>query len=114
MMQDLAVSELIAMLPTRWVRTYIGMFEAGRVQKQPQARFVNMQAECCLVAALVGASSAGDVVRSAAWAQFRGTELEELSRRFESCRLTGQEFYEECLLFMASRDAARTAAAVLA
>lgn len=103
MLHELAVTELIAELPTPWLRTYIRVFEAGRVQKQPQARFVNARAECCLVAALMGADTAGDVVRSAAWAQFRGTVLEELSRRFESRRLTGQQFYEECLLAASAR-----------
>ena len=112
MMHDLAVTELIAKLPTRWVRTYIRMFEAGRVQKRPQARFVNARAECCLVAALVGATTAGDVVRSTAWVRFRGTALEELSRRFETQRLTGQEFYEECLLALTARMNPETGAVV--
>ena len=106
-MHELAVTELIEQLPTQWVRTYIRVFEAGRVQTRPQARFVNARAECCLVAALVGAATAGDLVRSAAWAQFRGTVLEELSRRFESRLLTGQEFYEECLLAVTVRAGAK-------
>jgi hypothetical protein len=111
MMHELAVTELIAELPTSWVRTYVRMFEAGRVQKYPQARFVNADAECCLVAALIGAGTAGDVVRSAVWVQFHGTVLEDLSRRFESRRLSGQEFYEECLLALAARASAPAAVA---
>jgi hypothetical protein len=105
MMHDLTVNQLIADLPTPWVRTYIRTFESGRVQKRPQTRFVNARSECCLVAALMGAETAGDVVRSEAWAQFRGSVLEELSRRFESRCLTGQEFYEECVLAIAARSA---------
>jgi len=111
-MYDLPVTELIARLPTHWVRTYVRMFESGRVQSRPQARFVNAHGECCLVAALVGAATAGDVVRSSAWEQFRGTALEELSRRFESRRLAGQEFYEECLLALAVRRGARMEVAI--
>ena len=105
-MYDLTVTQLIAELPSTWVRTYNRMFEAGRVQKHPQTRFVNARAECCLVAALVGAETAGDVVRSAAWRQFRGGVLEELSRRFEARHLSGQQFYEECLLALAARATA--------
>jgi len=113
MMHDLTAAELIAELPTAWVQTYIPMFEAGRVQKRPQARFVNARGECCLVAALIGAETTGDVVQSPAWLRFRGSGLEELSRRFESGQLSGQQFYEECLLALAEREAATVDVALI-
>jgi hypothetical protein len=97
-MHHLSIAELTDALPTAWLGTYIRMFEAGRVQKHPHARFVDARGECCIVAALAGAATAADVVESPVWSCFRGSELEELSRRFEAGRLTGQEFYEECLL----------------
>lgn len=94
---------LIQTLPTQWIENFVAAFEAGRVQKHPQARFVNRRGECCLVGALAGARSAPDVVRSPVWSQFLGSPLEEISRHFESRRVTGQEFYEEAVLALTAR-----------
>jgi hypothetical protein len=90
-------------VPTAWIRNYVAAFETGRVQKHPQARFVNDRGECCLVAAMAGARSAAEFVASPQWAAFPGTVLEELSRHFESCRVTAQDVYEEALLALAVR-----------
>jgi len=104
---DARVRELVAQMPTAWLENYVECFEAGRVQKHPQARFVNERGECCLVAALAGARDAASFVRSEHWVQFLGTGLEQLSRMFESRRLTGQELYEEVLLALTERRGAR-------
>ncbi|HEX7051286.1 MAG TPA: hypothetical protein VF188_13855 [Longimicrobiales bacterium] len=105
------LDELVERLPTAWLENYVAAFEAGRVQPHPQARFVNARGECCLVAALAGATSAEALVRSEVWDRFLGSALEELSRRFESCRLTGRAFYEEAVLALAARRGAARAAA---
>lgn len=107
---DGRVRELVAQMPTAWLENYVNFFEAGRVQKHPQARFVNERGECCLVGALAGAEDAESFVRSEHWAQFLGGGLEELSRRFESRRLTGQEMYEEALLVLTERRSDRAPA----
>ncbi|MGH7129545.1 MAG: hypothetical protein ACREIV_13330, partial [Planctomycetaceae bacterium] len=98
-----ALIAIIQKLPTDWVENFISTFEAGRLQKHPQARFVNARGECCLVGALAGARSTADFARSAQAAGFVGTALETLSRGFETRRLTGQQFYEEALLVVAAR-----------
>lgn len=97
------LSELVEALPTTWLENYVETYEAGRVQEHPHARFVNAKGECCLVGALAAAGDARAVVGSALWARFPGTELEELSRRFEARRLSGQDVYEEALLALATR-----------
>ncbi len=97
---------LLQALPSTWIENFVAAFEAGRVQKHPQARFVNGYGECCLVGALAGARSAADMVLSPVWHAFPGTALEELSRRFEARLVSGQEFYEEALLVLAARGAA--------
>jgi len=101
----LQLSELVARLPTRWLENYVAAFEAGRVQRHPQARFVNAAGECCLVAALAGVRAAAELVSTPVWDRFLGSELEELSRRFEARRVTPQAFYEEALLVLAARRA---------
>jgi hypothetical protein len=100
---DTRLSELVERLPTAWLENYVRTFEAGRVQKHPQARFVNARSECCLVGSLAGARSNEEFVRSELWRRFLGTELEQISRLFESGWVTGQEFYEEVLLALAAR-----------
>lgn len=105
MTAQLSLPQLARSLRAEWIDTYVATFEEGRVQKHPHARFVNARGECCVVGALVGARSGGDVVGSEVWSRFRGSALEELSRRFESRRLTGQLLYEECLLVQAERGA---------
>lgn len=97
--------QLAATLPTDWIDNYIAMFEAGLVQKHPHARFVNACGECCIVGALVAARSGRDVVESDAWRHFRGSVLEQLSRAFETGRMTGQDFYEASVLVRAARTA---------
>jgi hypothetical protein len=98
-------------LPTACIESYVRMFEAGRVQKHPQARFVNSEGECCIVGALAGARTSHDVVASPVYAGFNGSVLEELSRRFEAGRLTGQAFYEEAVLALVVRATAPVEAA---
>lgn len=95
--------ELVDRLPTEWLDNYTVVFEAGSVQKHPQARFVNARGECCIVGALAGAASADGLVRSELWWRFLGSELEELSRRFERGLLSSQQVYEEALLALAVR-----------
>ena len=90
-------------LPTAWIHRFIDVFEDGRVQKHPHARFVNARGECCLVGALAGARSSAEFARSDVASRFRGTAVEALSRGFEAGRITGQEFYEEALLALAAR-----------
>lgn len=102
------LSELAAAVPTDFLENFVTAFEAGRVQRHPGARFVNRLGECCIVGGLAGAIKSSDMVSSAIWSRFLGTELEELSRRFESRRLSGQEFYEEALLALAERRATRS------
>lgn len=109
------VSEFIERIPSGWLENYVSAFEAGRVQKHPHARFVTENGESCLVGALAGARTSAEVVASPIWSRFLGTELEDLSRHFETRRLTAQEFYEEVLLALATRKpAARPAVAALA
>lgn len=105
------VDELVAALPDAWLENYVAMYEAGRVQRHPQARFVNAAGECCLVAALAGVDSAAALADTPLWSRFLGTELEALSRLFESRRLTGAEFYTEVLLELTARRAAGAAGA---
>jgi len=105
------VAELIAALPDVWLENYVATYEAGRVQKHPHARFVNAVGECCLVAALAGADSAAALVDSPVWRRFHGSELESLSRLFESRRLTGPDFYVEVLLALAARRSEAVSAA---
>jgi hypothetical protein len=102
------VSELVEGLPTRWLENYVSAFEEGRVQRHPHARFVTDAGESCLVGALAGARSAADMVSSPIWSRFLGSELEELSRRFEARRLTSQDFYEEAVFALAANAAQRT------
>lgn len=99
-----ALPALIAELPTAWIENYISAFEAGRVQKHPQARFVNARGECCLVGGLAGAQTSQEFTTSVQAGGFLGTALEALSRAFESRRVTAQEFYEEALLALAARS----------
>lgn len=106
--------ELIGQLPTRWIENFVDAFEEGRVQKHPQARFVNRRGECCLVGALAGARSAAEVVMSEVWPVFLNSPLEELSRRFETRSVTAQTFYEEALLALTARRCAAPHAAGLA
>jgi hypothetical protein len=106
-----AVAELLDGMPTDRLQMYVSVFEAGRVQAWPQARFVNEAGECCIVGALAGARTSAEFASLPLYAGFRGGVLEELSRRFEARSLTGQDFYEECLLVLAAR-AAQPAAAV--
>lgn len=95
--------DLVRELPTEWIENFVTTFEEGRVQRHPQARFVNGRGECCLVGALAGARSGEDVVRSEIWQAFPNSSLEELSRRFEGCLLTAQVFYEEAVLALTAR-----------
>lgn len=108
------LSELVERLPTAWLENYTVVFEAGRVQRHAHARFLNARGECCIVGALAGAASAEALVGSELWRQFPGSELEELSRRFERGRLTGQDVYEEVLLALAERGAVEAGTPVLA
>ena len=94
---------MLGRLPSVWLENYVEAFEAGRVQKHPHARFVNRYGECCIVAAMAGVASGEELVGSGAWQCFNGGELEHISRAFESCRVTGQEVYEEVLLTLAAR-----------
>ena len=96
---------VMAGLPSVWLENYVAAFEAGRVQKHPHARFVNRFGECCIVAAMAGVARGEELVGSGAWQCFNGSELEQLSRAFESCQVTGQEVYEEVLLALAARNA---------
>jgi hypothetical protein len=96
---------IIADLPADWIRNYVRNFEAGRVQKHPQARFINVHGECCIVAAMSNARSAVEFSKTPVWAAFAGSGLETLSRAFEARRLTSQQFYEEALLALALRSA---------
>jgi len=105
------LKDIVGRLPTEWLENYVAAFEEGRVQKHPQARFVNDRGECCIVGALAGAASAQAFAGSALWRAFLGSDLETLSRRFEAARLTGQQFYEEALMVLAARKAAREAEA---
>lgn len=98
--------DLVRELPTEWIENFVMTFEEGRVQRHPQARFVNARGECCLVGAIAGARSGDDVVRSEVWRAFPNSSLEELSRQFEGCCLTGQVFYEEAVLALTARRCA--------
>jgi hypothetical protein len=100
---------LLDALPAPWIHNYIAAFEAGRVQKHPQARFVNGSGECCVVGALAGVATSAELVKTVAWTQFLGGPLEQLSRLFEARRITGQQVYEEALLVMAERAPAEVA-----
>jgi len=91
------ISEIMASLPSEWIDNFVAAFEAGRVQKHPQARFVNAAGECCLAAALVGARSSVEFMRMAGDG-FHGSVLEAVSRGFESRRFTAQQVFEEALL----------------
>jgi hypothetical protein len=97
------LNRLIDSLPIEWIENYVAAFEAGRVQKHPQARFVNARGECCIVAALAGVSTGVELTKTPIWSHFLGTVLEELSCGFESRRLTGQQFYEEAVLALVAR-----------
>ena len=100
---DNGISRLVAALPTRWIENFVAAFEAGRVQRHPQARFVNARGECCIVGALAGVNSGNELICSQLWSRFLGSPLEELSRRFEARRLDGHDFYVEALLVLAAR-----------
>jgi hypothetical protein len=102
--------ELVASLPTEWLENYVGTYEAGRVQRHPQTRFVNARGECCLVAALAGVRCGRELTGTRAWATFRGGPLEELSRLFEARRLSGGSFYDEAVLALVERRSAAVAA----
>ncbi|MFW6080067.1 MAG: hypothetical protein ACODAE_10625 [Gemmatimonadota bacterium] len=102
-MREMRVDELLGGLPTSWLENYVETFEAGRVQRHPRARFVTEKGECCLVAAMSASRSRADFVGSKQWTLLLGTELEELSRRFEARLLTAQQVYEEVLLELARR-----------
>lgn len=104
-MRERGLNELVAALPTDWLENYVETFEAGRVQRHPRARFVTEEGECCLVAAMAAARSGHEFTRSKVWSWLLGTELEELSRRFEARRVSGQELYDETLLALARRRA---------
>jgi hypothetical protein len=108
----MSLAQIVAAIPTEWIEQYVHVFEAGRVQRHPQARFVNGAGECCVVGALAGARSSAELVASPVYAGFVGGVLEELSRRFETGRLSGQSFYEEALLALAARRPATTRVAV--
>lgn len=97
------LAALVERLPTDWIRNYVTTFEVGRVQGYPEKRFVNARGQCCLVGALAGARTARAMIASPLWRRFLGSELEEISRRFEDLEVTGQEFYEEALLALARR-----------
>jgi hypothetical protein len=113
MVADKRVDQLVAGLATAWLENYARAYEAGRVQKHPQARFVNASGECCLVGALAGVDSASQMLKTDVWQNFLGSELEELSRRFEARRLSGWEFYQEVLLALAARSVALRARVVV-
>jgi hypothetical protein len=102
------LNRLIDSLPIQWIENFVAAFETGRVQKHPHARFVNASGECCIVAALAGVSTGAELTKSPVWSRFLGTVLEELSRRFESRRVTGQQFYEEAVLALVQRRAVET------
>ncbi|HWV57672.1 MAG TPA: hypothetical protein VNZ57_09495, partial [Longimicrobiales bacterium] len=74
------VDELVAAMPDAWLENYVAKYEAGLVQRHPQARFVNAAGECCLVAALAGVDSSRELLGSPVWRRFLGSELETLSR----------------------------------
>jgi hypothetical protein len=97
------LNRLLDSLPIDWIENYVAAFEAGRVQKHPQARFVNARGECCIIGALAGAADGIELTKTPVWSRFLGTVLEELSRRFESRRITGQQFYEEAVLALVAR-----------
>jgi len=103
-----SLNRLIDSLPLGWIENFVAAFEAGRVQKHPQARFVNAQGECCIVAALAGVSTGIELTKTPIWSGFLGSVPEELSRRFESRRLTGQQFYEEAILTLVARRSVQT------
>lgn len=107
-MTDKSLQTLVRQLRTDWLENYVQTFEAGRVQKHPHARFVTAKGECCVVAAMAAARSGDAFVGSEHWMLLLGTELEELSRRFEARRLTSQDVYEEALLALAERRPERS------
>ncbi|MFW6079712.1 MAG: hypothetical protein ACODAE_08830 [Gemmatimonadota bacterium] len=111
-MREKRLDELLEALPTSWLENYVEMFEAGRVQRHPRARFVTEKGECCLVAAMSASTSRTEFVGSEQWSMLLGTELEELSRRFETRRLTAQRVYEEALLVLAHRRGETSSEAV--
>lgn len=96
--------ELVEALPTQWLENYVATYEAGRVQRHPQTRFVNGRGECCVVAALAGVRDARELMATPVWSSFLGGPLEELSRRFEGRRLTGASFYDEAVLALVGRS----------
>jgi hypothetical protein len=104
-MRTAQVFELVGRLPTPWLKNYEAAFEARRLQKFPQAKFVNRAGECCPVCAMAGATSVEELVGSEIWPRIMGSELEELSRRFEGGRLTAGELYDEVVLTLVARSA---------
>lgn len=97
------LQRVVAELPSALLENFVEWFEAGRVQRYPQARFVNAAGECCLVAAMAGVTSAAELTRTPAWKEFPGSALEALSRAFESRRVRAHELYDEALLALSSR-----------
>jgi hypothetical protein len=104
-MRSAQVCELVGQLPTAWLKNYEAAFEARRLQKFPQAKYVNGSGECCPVCAMAGARSVEELVGSEIWPRILGSELEELSRRFESGKLTAYDLYDEVVLALIARSA---------
>lgn len=90
-------------IPDRMLHNFVRRYEAGGVQPHPRLRFVDEEGRACIACALAGASSSREFARTDAGRSFLGGPLEEISRRFEACRLTPDRFYAECLLELARR-----------
>lgn len=93
-------------IPSRMLHNFVERYEAGGVQPHPRLRFVDEEGRACIACALVGASSSREFATMDAGREFLGGPLEELSRRFEACRLTAGEMYAGCLMELARRTAA--------
>ena len=97
------MGDLLQNLGGEMLDSYIRSYEEGRIQPCPRLRFVDREGRTCPAAAFAGAGHGAEFTASEAFVRFLGSDLEAISRRFESGELDASDLYRDCLLERARR-----------
>lgn len=96
--------DLLERLRDEMLENYIRAYEGGRIQGRPRLRFVDREGRACPAAAFAGAGDRADFAGSEPFTRFLGSDLEAISRCFESGQLEPSELYRDCVLERARRS----------
>lgn len=97
------MGDLLENLSGEMLDNYIRTYEEGRIQSRPRLRFVDREGRTCPAAAFAGAGDRVEFAATESFVRFPGSDLEAISRRFESGGLDPSALYRDCLLERARR-----------